>query len=176
VCVLLALGLRGELFAKRSAAGRDQNLEVCPMRRSRLIASAFVVLVSLCVYGGIASAASLNGKFSEIPAYYDGTLFTIHFVEFSAQAEKALLASNKNINIIYQSDQAVAGNFNFISVIDTIQGDGFNPVWQEVQIVFLTIPFQQFLSDNDVLAAAALNQIELIPTTEVYWCPVVGKK
>ena len=64
----------------------------------------------------------------------------------------------------------------FTSVLDAIQGDGFNPLWQEVQIVFLTIPPQQFSSDNNILAAAAAGQIMLVPTTEVYRCSVVGAK
>ena len=72
------------------------------------------------------------------------------------------------------SDQAEAEGFMFTSVLDAIQGDGFNPLWQEVQIRFLTIPVQQFTSDNDILAAAALGEIALRPTTEVYRCSVVG--
>jgi len=64
----------------------------------------------------------------------------------------------------------------FTSVFEAIQGDGFNPLWQEVQIVFLTIPPQQFFSDNEILAAAAAGQIKLAPTTEVDRCSVVGTK
>jgi hypothetical protein len=40
----------------------------------------------------------------------------------------------------------------------------------------VTIPPQQFSSDNDILAAAAAGQITLVPTTEVYRCSVVGAK
>jgi len=74
------------------------------------------------------------------------------------------------------SDQAEAAGVMFTSVLDAIQGDGFNPLWQEVQIVFVMIPPQQFFSDNDILAAAAAGQITLVPTTEVYRCSVVGAK
>ena len=44
----------------------------------------------------------------------------------------------------------------FISVLDAIQGDGFNPLWQEVQIAF-TAGHQprQLLSDTEVADAAA---------------------
>jgi hypothetical protein len=62
----------------------------------------------------------------------------------------------------------------FTSVLDAIQGDGFNPLWQEVQIVFLTT--QQFFSDNEILTSAAAGQIKLAPTMEVDRCSVVGTK
>jgi len=63
----------------------------------------------------------------------------------------------------------------FTSVLDAIQGDGFNPLWNEVQIVFKGAP-QQFTSDNEILAAAAAKTITLVPTTEVYRCAVLGPK
>lgn len=124
-----------------------------------------------------AQAASGNGKASEIPAYYDGNLLTIHFVEFSSNAEQSLLAHNKSINFIYQSDPGLPGGAPFISVIDAVPGDGFNPIWEEVQIAFVppNTPVQ-FFSDDEVLAAAALGEITLTDTGEVYWCPVVGQK
>jgi len=68
------------------------------------------------------------------------------------------------------------GGASFVSVIDAIQGDGFNPLWQEVQISFNAgVTPQQFTSDNDILAAATAQQITLTPTTEVYRCAVIGK-
>jgi hypothetical protein len=108
------------------------------------------------------------------PAFYDGHLFTINFKQEPSGGEASLLAHNGSINTIYMSDQAEAAGVTFTSVLDAIQGDGFNPLWQEVQIVFLTIPPQQFFSDNEILAAAATGQIALVPTTEVYRCSVVG--
>jgi len=57
-----------------------------------------------------------------------------------------------------------------------LYGDGMNAVWQEVQIVFNTMVPQQLFSDNDILAATALGEITLVRTTEVYKCPVIGKK
>ena len=63
------------------------------------------------------------------------------------------------------SDQAEAHGFTFVSVLDAIQGDGFNPLWQEVQIVFNNpSAFTQFTSDTDILAAANAGQIQLVPT------------
>ena len=146
----------------------------------RRVLAAFAVLacltvIPLTVFAG-SSNANTNGAGGDMPAYYDDKLFTINFKELSSNAEVSLLRSNHSINIIYMSDTPLPGDQMFIAVLDAIQGDGFNPLWQEVQIVFDTIPPQQFTSDTDVLAAAAAGQITLVPTTEVYRCSVVGSK
>ena len=140
--------------------------------------TAFVLVVFLAALAlpTTALAASPNGSAGQMPAFYDGQQFTINFKEQPSGAEASLLAHNGSINTIYMSDQAEAAGVMFTSVLDAIQGDGFNPLWQEVQIVFVTIPPQQFTSDNDILAAAAAGKIMLVPTTEVYRCSVVGAK
>ncbi len=104
-------------------------------------------------------------------------MFTIQFVEFSSAAEKSLLAHNGSLNFIYQSDPGLPGGAPFISVIDAIPGDGFNPIWEEIQIAFTPghTPRQLF-SDTEVEAAFDAGEITLTPTGEVYWCPVVGQK
>ena len=55
--------------------------------------------------------------------------------------------------------------------------DGFNPIWEEVQINF-NPGFQpvQLTSDTDVLAAVASGEITLTDTEEFYRCSVVGHK
>ena len=120
-------------------------------------------------------AASTKGLASAIPAYYDHDLLTILFVEFSPAAEKALLQHNQSLNFIYQSDPGLPGGQPFLSVIDAIPGDGFNPIWEEVQISFTAghTPRQLF-SDTEVEAAFDAGEITLTFTGEVYWCPVVG--
>jgi hypothetical protein len=141
--------------------------------------SAALVLVALAVslvVPALALASSPNGSSGEMPAFYDGQSFTINFKQEPSGGEASLLAHNGSINTIYMSDQAEAAGVMFTSVLDAIQGDGFNPLWQEVQILFKTIPPQQFFSDNDILAAAAAGKIALMPTTEVYRCAVVGSK
>lgn len=122
-------------------------------------------------------AASTKGAASAMPAYYDTNLFTIQFVEFSSQAEKSLLQHNASLNFIYQSDPGLPGGAPFISVIDAIPGDGFNPIWEEVQITFTAghTPRQLF-SDTEVEDAFNAGEITLEFTGEVYWCPVVGQK
>ena len=141
------------------------------MRKHTLLVLAGLAV--LAVVGAPALADSANGRAGTMPAFYDGKLFTINFKEQPSGAEASLLGHNASINTIYMSDQAESEGFMFTSVLDAIQGDGFNPLWQEVQIVFKGAP-QQFTSDNDILAAAAAGTITLVPTTEVYRCSVVG--
>src|SRR5438552_5656026 len=123
-----------------------------------------------------AQAATAAGSSTTIQAYYDHQLFNIQFVEFSPAAEKSLLQHNASLNFIYQSDAGLPGGQPFISVIDAIPGDGFNPIWEEVQVNFTPghTPRQLF-SDDEVEAALNAGEITLTFTGEVYWCPVVGK-
>ena len=137
---------------------------------------ALVLGTLLLSLGALVMAQSPNGSAGQMPAYYDEELFTINFKELPSGGESAVLAHNKSINTIYMSDQAMMMGLDFISVLDAIQGDGFNPLWQEVQITFLTIPPKQFLSDNEILDAFMAGKIDLTATTEVYRCAVVGPK
>ena len=122
-----------------------------------------------------------NGIAGSMPAFYDGDLHTINFKQQPALAEQSLLAHNKSINIIYMSTNPVTGQM-LTSVINALpapgEGPGFNPLWQQVDIVFSNPSFapQQFTSDNAILAAEAAGQITLVPTNEVYRCSVVGQK
>jgi hypothetical protein len=132
--------------------------------------------LALALVVGIgARAGNSNGRGSVIPAYYDAELFNIQFVEFPPAAEKRLLEHNGSLNFIYQSDAGLPGDEPFISVIDAIPGDGFNPIWEEVQITFTAgnTPRQLF-SDDEIDAALEAGEITLTHTGEVYWCPVVG--
>src|SRR5712691_11057254 len=135
------------------------------------------MLFALLGLSTVALASSTNGSGGDMPAYYDGKLFTINFKQLPAQAEQSQLAHNASINTIYMCDSCETAGVMFTSVLDAIQGDGFNPLWQEVQISFNSghTP-HQLTSDTDVLAAASAGKITLTPTTEVYRCSVVGSK
>ena len=134
--------------------------------------------VALLSGAAIVSADSTNGRAGTMPAYYDDQLFTINFKELPPKGEQATLAHNKSINTIYMSDECMPGGAMFVSVLDAIQGDGFNPLWQEVQIVFdnPSFPCQQLTSDTEILDAANTGLVTLDPTTEVYRCSVIGPK
>src|SRR5690349_3626092 len=137
----------------------------------------FATMFVLTLLAQRTPADSENGRAGTMPAFYDDVLFTINFKEQPAQGEQSLLAHNGSINVIYMSDGGLPGGQPFISVLDAIQGDGFNPLWMEVQIVFApgVTPFQ-LTSDTDVDEAFDQGLIDLVPTDEVYRCSVVGPK
>src|SRR6266851_2943650 len=72
-------------------------------------------------------ADNTTGRAGAMPAYYDGQLFTINFMELSSTAEQEVLKNNKSINIIYCVVDCQ--NSPFVAVINAIQGQGpgFNP-------------------------------------------------
>jgi len=131
----------------------------------------FVLIVAaLLAFTGSARA----GPPVTMPAYYDGRLFTINFTELPSGGETATEARNKSINTIYRCDTC---GFGFISVLDAIQGDGFNPLWEEFQITFNAgFTPRQFFSDNEILAAFGTGEITLTDTDEMYICAVLGPK
>lgn len=124
-----------------------------------------------------AAAKNLNGASGQMPAYYDAKLFTINFMELPKGGEQAALAHTPGINIIYQSDPGLPGGKPFISVLNAIQGDGFNPLWEEFQVTFTAdhTPRQLF-SDDEIAAAVQSGEITVTDTDELYRCSVVGTK
>jgi len=124
------------------------------------------------------AAGNVNGAAGQRPAYYDGALFTVNMKELPADASAAVIADNGSMNQIYASND-LDDEQDFISVIDAIQGDGFNPLWHQNLIVFNQgFTPHQFTSDEEVLAAAAgpNPEITIVSTDEVYRCSVVGHK
>src|SRR5438128_11944248 len=98
---------------------------------SRWILAAAVLLA--------AGTARSSSRATAMPAYYDGKLFTIGFSELPPGGETANHTHNGSINVIYQCDACAGqlrGGGEFVSVLDAIQGDGFNPIWEEQQITF----------------------------------------
>jgi hypothetical protein len=144
-----------------------------------------VVLAVVCLsfaagHTSVASASdgSMNGAAGQMPAFYDGELFTVNMKEMPDNASDSLRGSNMSINTIYASND-LDEEQEFTPVIDAIQGDGFNPLWDQVLIVFNEgFTPHQFVSDEQVLAAAAgpNPEITLVETGEVYRCSVVGPK
>jgi len=109
-----------------------------------------------------------------MPAFYDGKVFTINFKELPPEAEKSAIDHNAAINKIFMSDPLPGGQ-PFITVLDAIQGDGFNPLWREFRITFNSghTP-RQLTSDTEVADAAQSGEIAIHVTDEVYRCSVVG--
>jgi hypothetical protein len=122
------------------------------------------------------ATGSPNGAAGQRPAYYEGDLFTVNMKEVPASA--SIIAKNQSLNEIYASND-LDEEQDFISVIDAIQGEGFNPLWHQNLIVFNAgFTPHQFVSEEEVLAAAAgaNPEITIVETDEVYRCSVVGRK
>src|SRR3954468_17650248 len=118
----------------------------------------------------LAAQGSKNGAASQMPAFYDGELFTVNMKEMPAS--DPLIQHNSSINEIFASND-LDEEQDFIPVIDAIQGDGFNPLWHQNLIVFNAgFTPHQFVSEDEVLAAAAgpNPEITIVVTDEVYRC------
>ena len=139
--------------------------------RARFGVILVTTFVAVLLVAGQALAGA--GKATQIPAFYDGTQVTINI--FEVESSQTLIAKNKSVNDIYVTND-LDEEQDFAPVIDAIQGDGFNPLWHQMLIVFNTIPPQQFVSEDQVEAAAAAGEITLVDTGEVYICAVVGGK
>jgi hypothetical protein len=126
----------------------------------------------------LAAKGSVNGAAGQRPAFYEGELFTVNMKELSEDASTSIIAKNQSLNEIYASND-LDDEQDFISVIDAIQGEGFNPLWHQILIVFNPgFTPHQFVSAAEVEAAAAgaNPEITLVETDEVYRCSVVGRK
>jgi hypothetical protein len=122
--------------------------------------------------------ASTNGAAGQMPAYYDRKLFTVNMKQQPDGASAATIAQNGSVNAIFASND-LDDEQDFVPVINAIQGDGFNPLWQQFLIVFNPgFTAHQFFSDDEVKTAAAGEhpEITLVETDEVYRCSVVGSK
>ena len=123
------------------------------------------------------TAGNVNGRAGEMPAFYDGRQITINSVELADVAADHA-GSNPSHNQIYVTND-LDDPQDFDPVLDAIQGDGFNPLWEQFKIVFNAgVTPHQFFSDDEVLqaAAGAHPQITLVDTGELYRCSVVGQK
>lgn len=103
-----------------------------------------------------------------VQAFFNGQRVTISIIPLSPIAAQNVLANNKNVNLIFEAN-------GFLPVINEIQGPGFNPLWQVVDITFNpgATP-QQFTSQAQILTAQSSGQVTLTFTSEVDSVPVVG--
>jgi hypothetical protein len=151
----------------------------------RKSARAFIGVVLLCIFWtaaqtnvALAAGGSANGAAGQMPAFYDGELFTVNMKEMPDNASDSIIERNPSHNKIYASND-LDEEQDFFPVIDAIQGDGFNPLWRQILVVFNEgFTPHQFFSDEEIEAAAAEPdpEITLVETDEVYRCSVVGGK
>ena len=98
-------------------------------------------------------------------------------MELPDNSAASLIGRNASINQIYATND-LDEEQDFLPVIDAIQGDAFNPLWQQNLISFNQgFTPHQFHSDDEVLAAAAgaRPEITIVKTDEMYRCSVVGQ-
>jgi hypothetical protein len=146
--------------------------------QSRLVTVALALVAFMSLSSRAAWAGSMKGAAGQMPAFYDGTLFTVNMTQLPDNASAALIRSSPAINEIYASND-LDEEQDFIPVIDAIQGDGFNPLWLQFLIVFNEgFTPHQFTSDDEVNAAAEGPdpEITLVDTGEIYRCAVVGTR
>ena len=104
-----------------------------------------------------------TAKSPAVPAFFNDQCVSILLRPVPSGA--TLLAHNPNVNLIYEAT-------GFIPVINEVQGPGFNPLWQVVDITFNPgVTPQQFTSEADILAATGIT---LMRTNTVLSIPVVG--
>lgn len=141
--------------------------------RSARIITAFAFVVLCCSISFAQGSTNRNGV--RIPAFYEGQQITIS--SFELPPSSTLLAHNPSVNTIYVTND-LDDPQDFAPVIDAIPGrqdERFNPLWDQVRIVFNTgVTPRQFTSEDEVLDAVADGDITLIETGEVYRCSVVG--
>ena len=151
------------------------------MRGSSVASKIGVILVTgglfVALTGGAALAqGSPNGASTQRPVFYEGKQVTVNM--FEVPASDPLLANNTGVNTIYATND-LDEEQDFLSVIDAVPGDGMNPLWHQVLIVFNQgFTPHQFTSEDEVLAAAAgpHPEITLVSTDEVYRCSIVRSK
>ena len=134
------------------------------------------LFVALTGSAAFAAGGSPNGAASQRPVFYEGRQVTVNM--FEVPSSETLLDHNRSTNTIYASND-LDDEQDFLSVIDAIQGEGMNPLWHQVLIVFNDgFTPHQFTSEDEVLAAAAGAdpEITLVPTDEVYRCSIVRTK
>jgi hypothetical protein len=152
-----------------ATVSRSSRVTAKDRRRERmkswLLAGALLVVM--------AGSAKANAPLV-VNAFYDDQLFNITLTELPSGGEVATEAHNGSKNTIYMCD---ACPFDFVPVLDAIQTDGFNPLWEEVQITFApNVTPVQFGSDNEINDALANHEISLRDTEEMYTCAVLGPK
>lgn len=117
----------------------------------------------------VAMNSNPNGVSGVTNVYYDGQLFMMNSKLFTDQSGSSILTNNKSMNILYESN-------GFVTVTNAIQNDGYNALWQEVDITFNSgfTPHQFYRDDAVVAAASGSNpEITLVPTNEIYRCDII---
>jgi uncharacterized protein (TIGR03118 family) len=122
----------------------------------------------------LAAQGNTIGAAGQNPAFFNGQSVTINAQQLPDSAAGSTLANNPSIQTIFATndlDQTQAFN----PVLNTVQGQGFNALWQQVLYSFNAgFNPRQFNSEADILAAAQSGDITFYPTNEVYRDSLMG--
>src|SRR6266496_1939273 len=99
------------------------------LRRTLSAIGATAMILALSATLALA-AGNPNGAGGQRPAFYEGQLFTVNMFELSETANASIIGNNQSLNEIYASND-LDEEQDFISVIDAIPGDEFNPLWHQ---------------------------------------------
>jgi hypothetical protein len=147
------------------------NFNIAGRSTRVLVAFAFLIFC----WSASHAQGNVKGHGGQMPAFYEGEQITIS--SFEVPASDPLLANNPSVNTIYATND-LDDPQDFFPVIDAITGhddDRFNPLWEQVLIVFNPgVTPHQFTSEDEVLDAAGAGEITLVDSGEVYRCSIVG--
>jgi hypothetical protein len=129
-----------------------------------------VAIVGLCGCGPATPAEAADDAV-HIHAYYQGTLFSASYREWSGSAP-----ANQSVSTLYQSDPGTVSGSAFVSVLG---GNVEDQVWREVQVSgnqcaageLCAVPFQ-LKSAEEILSAVDAGKIHLVQTSTI--CNVLG--
>lgn len=117
----------------------------------------------------LSPAALVQG--GDVPAYFDGDLFTVRLAPVDAR--EAPPERPERVNTLWSCDSCGDG---YVSVLNAVAADGADGVWREVCIAFSPgVPVRQLTSDTDVLSAAAAGDITLTATDTLLRSAVMGR-
>ena len=135
---------------------------------------------SLAMVGTLAAALGLvlapavsadeNGRASAMLGFYDCEQHVILHKDISEGAAAALAAHNGQLNTIF-----IFPDGSNLDVVDAIQTEGFNPLWQEVEVTWNVTPYL-LCSDDQIFDAEMRGDVTLTSTGELESCPVVGPR
>jgi hypothetical protein len=93
------------------------------------------------------SAADERGRASAMPGYFDCEIHTILHKDIPEKAAEALAEHNAQVNLLFVFPEDDSVN---LMVVDAIQGPGYNPLWQEVEVTWNTTPLSRVLCRPDI--------------------------
>jgi hypothetical protein len=126
--------------------------------------------VAFCLMIVPVASADATGRATAMLGWYDCEQHVILHKDISEGAAAALAAHNGQLNTIF-----IFPDMSNLDVVDAIQTEGFNPLWQEVEVTWNVTPYL-LCSDDQIFEAEMRGDVTLTTTGELESCPVVGPR